>query len=138
MANFDIEFPQLIKTEGGYANDPDDRGGETYKGIARNANPKWVGWTTIDQIKKAHPKDFRKILDATPELQDKVKTFYKSKYWDCFCLDDVPSQKLAHQMFDHGVNAGQSRAIGLMQKILGMTVTNKWSEELLYNMQHYD
>ena len=51
MANFDIEFDKLIFTEGGYVNDPDDAGGETYLGISRKHNPKWDGWKKIDSFK---------------------------------------------------------------------------------------
>lgn len=33
----------MLIHEGGYSNDPIDLGGETYKGIARNAHPNWQG-----------------------------------------------------------------------------------------------
>ncbi len=33
MAKFDDEFEKVILAEGGYVNDPDDAGGETYLGI---------------------------------------------------------------------------------------------------------
>ena len=39
MANFDEEFNRIIFVEGGYVNDKDDAGGETYLGISRKANP---------------------------------------------------------------------------------------------------
>ena len=35
MANFDEEFNRIIFVEGGYVNDKDDAGGETYLGISR-------------------------------------------------------------------------------------------------------
>ena len=34
MANFDIAFNRTIIAEGGYVNDPDDKGKETYMGIS--------------------------------------------------------------------------------------------------------
>ena len=34
MAKFIISFQKTVTNEGGYINDPDDLGGETYKGIA--------------------------------------------------------------------------------------------------------
>ncbi|RYD50653.1 MAG: hypothetical protein EOP52_13405, partial [Sphingobacteriales bacterium] len=36
MADFLTAYKRTAVAEGGYANDPDDLGGETYKGIARN------------------------------------------------------------------------------------------------------
>ena len=39
MAKFDEEFDKVILAEGGYVNDPDDAGGETYLGISRKNNP---------------------------------------------------------------------------------------------------
>ena len=35
MANYDQAFQLILQNEGGYVNDPDDPGSETYKGIAR-------------------------------------------------------------------------------------------------------
>ena len=52
MAIFNLAYKKLEVAEGGYVNDPDDKGGETYKGISRKANPNWAGWISIDQIKK--------------------------------------------------------------------------------------
>ena len=33
MANFDLYFPTLLKHEGGYVNDPKDKGGATNLGV---------------------------------------------------------------------------------------------------------
>lgn len=132
MAQFKQAFDKLIVDEGGYVNDPDDRGGETYKGIARKFHPNWEGWSSIDSIKKHHPTTFKSVLDKTPELQDKVAKFYKERFWDVFRLDDISSQKLAEQMFNHGVNAGLTSAVKLMEKVLGLPVTGKFSTTL-YN-----
>lgn len=59
MADFDKAYFRTCKFEGGYANDKNDSGGETYKGISRVHNPKWGGWKIIDSYKKK--KIFRKI-----------------------------------------------------------------------------
>ena len=52
MAEFDISFQKVLSYEGGYVNDPDDPGGETYKGIARKMNSKWDGWVLVDLLKQ--------------------------------------------------------------------------------------
>ena len=131
MADFKSAYKKIEAAEGGYAFDPDDAGGETYKGISRRANPNWNGWMSIDAIKKAHPTTFKGILKKTPELEKKVQDLYKDKYWDCFELDDVPSQLVAEQMFDTAVNQGQTAAIKFAQRVLDLRETGKWSLDLL-------
>jgi lysozyme family protein len=36
MADFKQAYQLVLQNEGGYVNDPNDPGGETYKGVARN------------------------------------------------------------------------------------------------------
>lgn len=131
MAKFIDAYKKVLNNEGIYSNDPDDAGGETYKGISRRANPNWDGWISIDAIKKSHPTTFKGILKKTPELEKKVQDLYKDKYWDCFELDDVPSQLVAEQMFDTAVNQGQTAAIKFAQRVLDLRETGKWSLDLL-------
>ena len=131
MAKFIDAYKKVLNNEGIYSNDPDDAGGETYKGISRRANPNWDGWISIDAIKKSHPTTFKGIIKKTPELEKKVQDLYKDKYWDCFELDDVPSQLVAEQMFDTAVNQGQTAAIKFAQRVLDLRETGKWSLDLL-------
>lgn len=138
MANFNEEFNELILIEGGYVNDFDDSGGETYLGISRKNNPSWIGWKTIDSIKNQYgTSGITKRLKANISLTESAKALYKERYWDIMDLDDIPSQAIAHQMFDTAVNCGVSRAINFAQQVIGMTVTGKWSEELHYNLMKY-
>lgn len=131
MADFKTAYKKIEAAEGSYCFDPDDAGGETYKGISRRANPNWDGWISIDDIKKFHPTTFKDILKKTPELEKKVQDLYKDKYWDCFELDDVPNQLVAEQMFDTAVNQGQTAAIRFAQRVLDLRETGKWSLDLL-------
>lgn len=67
MAEFKPAFEQTIAHEGGYMNDPDDPGGETYKGVARKYWPKWLGWHIIDLLKRQ--AGFPANMDTNQELQ---------------------------------------------------------------------
>lgn len=107
--------------EGGYCNDPDDAGGETYKGIARNYNPTWEGWTIIDFMKRYD--DFPKCLETEENLQICVKRLYKQKYFDVYRGDDMP-EMLAMEMFDTGVNMGVGRAAKFLQIALNILNRN--------------
>jgi lysozyme family protein len=119
MANFEKAYEKTLNFEGGYSNDPNDAGGETYKGIARTYNGDWDGWVTIDECKKMVSCDkFPDCLDDKDDLQDNVHAFYKKKYWDINKLDDFASQDIAEEMFDTGVNMGVGRAAKFLQKSL--------------------
>ncbi len=137
MAKFNIEFDKLILAEGGYINDPDDYGGETYLGISRKNNPKWDGWKYIDKEKENGIKNITTRLKQNVYLTNSAKSLYKQKYWDVLELDDIPSQDIAHQLFDTCVNCGVSTAISIAQNVLMMTVTGKWSDELKHNLMQY-
>lgn len=138
MAKFDDEFEKVILAEGGYVNDPDDAGGETYLGISRKNNPKWVGWEVIDDIKKKYgTKGITSRLKKDVALTNSAKFLYKQKYWDVLELDDILSQNIAHELFDTAVNCGVKTAINIAQQVCMMTITGKWSEELKYNLMQY-
>lgn len=51
MAEFNLALKRMLGHEGGYSNDPDDLGKETYKGISRANHKNWSGWTQIDKYK---------------------------------------------------------------------------------------
>jgi len=117
MADFSVAYEKTMGHEGGYVNDPDDAGGETYKGISRVYNPSWSGWAIID-IAKGEP-NFPDSLESNMELQESVGLFYKDKYWDVNRLDeDTFAQSVGEEMFDTGVNMGVSRAGKFLQKSL--------------------
>src|SRR2546426_796362 len=69
MADFDYALTQLLKVEGGYANDPRDPGGETYKGISRVFWPNWSGWPLIDAAKSA-PKFHERLSENEHAIND--------------------------------------------------------------------
>lgn len=135
MATFDDAFKKVLKTEGSYVCDSDDSGGETYKGISRRYNLHWDGWTIIDEYKRRYKgKSLSKVLDVDDRLQDMVRELYKTKYWDIFELDDIPSQNIAYQMFDTCVNCGQAAAIRFAQASLGERIDGRWTLNLLHRL----
>jgi hypothetical protein len=52
MNAMDVALGFTLGYEGEWVNDPDDRGGETYRGISRVHWPKWAGWAIIDAEKQ--------------------------------------------------------------------------------------
>lgn len=138
MAHFGIEFDNLILAEGRYVNDLDDAGGETYLGISRKHHPYSNIWEDIDKYKiKYNKKELNKQLKSNTDITSRIANLYKNDYWDVFELDDVPNQKIAHQIFDDAVNRGITAATRLAEHIMGMTVTGKITKELLFNLKRY-
>jgi lysozyme family protein len=123
MADFAKAFRKTIEFEGGYVDDPDDPGGETYRGIARRVNPGWEGWKTIDRARKKD--DFPRILDNDARLQAAVRRFYKREYWDRFQGDAMASQEVADELLDTGVNLGVSSAVTFLQAALNILNRNQ-------------
>jgi lysozyme family protein len=108
MADFNSFFPTLLKHEGGFVNDPNDRGGATNKGVTfgtftlyakslLNVDP------TIDNL--------RALTDA------QAGVIYKSQYWDKVHGDEITLQPLANIVFDFQVNSGNN-AGKLLQRVL--------------------
>ena len=125
MADFKTAYEKTMKHEGGWANDPDDSGGMTWKGIARNYHPNWDGWTIIDSIKMGKTESqFEPLLFASSPLQIKVLEFYKKEFWDVIKLDKVTNQDIANELFDTGVNMHHSVAAEFLQRSLNATNRN--------------
>jgi len=122
MADFQQAFALTSFSEGGYNNDQDDAGGETYRGIARRFHPEWNGWPTIDGYKN-NVTDLEAVLAADKELQEKVCDFYKKKFWNPFLGDHITDQAIADELFDIGVNMGTGRAVTFLQE--GLNVLNR-------------
>ncbi len=119
MADYNQALQLVLQNEGGYANDPNDQGGETYKGIARNMNSNWVGWTLIDLQKKQG--NFPANLANSSELNAEIEQFYKVNYWDKVKGDDLADQRVANAIFDFAVNAGCGTSSILAQKVAEVT-----------------
>ena len=134
MAYFGDAFKKLSIKEGGYVNDKDDAGGETYRGISRKYNPTWQGWTMIDSYKKHYTvgsKEFKSKLDNDVQLQKLVWEKYKIGYWDVFELDDFNSQSWQSTGGSQPCPVFQVAAIKMAQRVLGLKETGRWNLDLL-------
>lgn len=138
MADFTKALAKILKQEGGYANDPDDKGGETYKGIARRFHPNSKMWIIIDNYKQecgGINSTFKTKLSKDKEISSEVSKIYKTDYWNPFQLDKVLNQKVAEQIFDDAVNRGVGAACKLCCSLLGLPVSTKPSSKLLSILQ---
>lgn len=128
MADYRHSIAKVLKHEGGYVNDSDDTGGETYKGVSRRNWPRWTGWAFVDQAKKK--PGFPTSLTKISGLQDSVIAFYRDNFWNKVGGDMIDDQDIADMLVDSAVNEGIKPAVRRAQKITGITQTGEFSEEL--------
>jgi lysozyme family protein len=121
MADHSLAHKEVMKVEGGYANDPIDNGGETWRGIARKFHPSWLGWRIIDKVKKANPGFttalLNRLLGADKELERLELAFYKVEFWDMIKGDQINDQATATMIYDNAVNVGITPAIRMAQQV---------------------
>ena len=92
-----------LSFEGELSNHPLDKGGLTWKGIARNAHPDWPGWAYIDRGQR--PPD------------SLVEKLYYERFWKPLRCDELPPP-VALLLFDTAVGTGIAPAVRLMQRTL--------------------
>ncbi len=107
ISNWQKSFELMLKSEGGYVNNPADPGGMTNLGVTKATWENWVG----------RESDEAEMRGLTPE---KVEPLYKKKYFDAVRGDELP-MGLDYLMFDFAVNAGAGRAIKTLQTAVGVT-----------------
>lgn len=104
MAELSPALTKVLRHEGGYVNDPDDRGGETKYGISKRAYPN---------------------LDIKSLTVGDAMAIYDEDYWQPLQLSQVEHQGVADLVFSLGVNMGTTAAARLLQQAcsnLGMEV----------------
>lgn len=108
MADFDKAFPKIASFEGYYVSQEwerahgDQHSGETYMGVDRIANPTWTGWAIIDKYKAQHGTpawNFR--FPQELGLEDLVKQYAKTQYWDVIHGDDIQNQDVAEMVLEN-------------------------------------
>src|SRR3972149_508638 len=123
MAQFSISYRKTSGHEGGYADNPDDRGGETYRGIARKRHPDWGGWLIIDRLKLE--SDFPKNIEVDPDILNLVIKFYHDNFWTAINGDAIQQQEIADELYDTGVNMGTGVAIKILQNSINILNKNQ-------------
>jgi lysozyme family protein len=104
--NFQKCLDLVLKSEGGYVNDPRDHGGETMMGVTKNAWSTWIKRPINDGEMARLTKE-----DITP--------FYKALYFDKAYCPDLPIG-VDYLVFDAAVNMGVGQAVRLLQRALGV------------------
>jgi lysozyme family protein len=100
---FDTFVDQLLSREGGYTNNPADRGGETAFGVT---------------VAVARENGYAGPMVALS--RDQAKAIYRAKYWakpGLYLIANM-SPKIAEELLDTGVNMGTGTAAIFLQRSL--------------------
>lgn len=108
MAKADVLKPFIISWEGGFVNDPYDRGGATNKGV------------TIGTFRSVYGKN--KTVDDLKAITDEQWLhIFKVYFWDKWRADDIINQSVANILVDW-VWASGPATIKKVQRILGVAI----------------
>ncbi|WP_308592627.1 glycosyl hydrolase 108 family protein [uncultured Porphyromonas sp.] len=110
MAKVEILAPYIKKWEGGFVNDPTDRGGATNKGVTLSTYTQYC-------MRKGYP---RPTVDRLRRLTDaEWLDILKSMYWDRWQADRIESQGVANILVDWVWGSG-AYGITIPQRLLGV------------------
>jgi len=102
---FDEAFKQTIGHEGGYVNDPDDKGGETKFGISKRSYPN---------------EDIRNLT------LERAKEIYYNDFWlkqSCHLMEGFTD--ISIEIFDTSVNMGRGKGAKIFQEALNLSNRNE-------------
>ncbi|WP_136621456.1 MULTISPECIES: glycoside hydrolase family 108 protein [Mesorhizobium] len=104
--NFARALALVLKSEGGWSDNPADPGGATMKGVTLANFRRYVK-------ADATMADLRSISDA------QVAAVYRRFYWDAVLGAELPDG-VDHAVFDFAVNSGPGRAAKYLQAAVGV------------------
>ena len=97
----------ILKHEGGYVDDPADRGGATNLGITQQTLSEWRGHSVSKD-------DVRNLTEA------EARDIYETRYLKKPKIDWLPFPHPQVFVFDMAVNHGPGRAIKILQKTINL------------------
>lgn len=115
----------IHRWEGGYVNDPADKGGATNQGVTQR---------TYDAWRKQHGKAPQPVKDIlAPEVED----IFREGYWRAAHCDEL-AWPLNLAVADTAFNSGPGRAIKLLQRAVGASPDGVFGPGTLARVQEAD
>lgn len=106
--NFPASVKLVLRSEGGFVDNPLDPGGATNLGITRATLSNWL----------RHPAS---VADVQSLSVDTATAIYQASYWNAIKGDSLPLG-IDYAVFDEAVNSGPSKAAKDLQSVLGVPV----------------
>jgi lysozyme family protein len=117
MKTFQDALAFVLKWEGGYVNDPDDRGGATNCGVTQSV---------YDAYRNSQNLGRRPVKDIN---RDEVADIYRMRYWRASRAEWLP-WPLSLAVFDIAVNSGVGRSTQFLNRIFGLGTSMEWTVAL--------
>lgn len=112
MADFNKYFEELLRHEGGYVDNSNDRGGATNLGVTIGV---WERYGYDKDGDGDIDKEDIKLLS-----KEDARMIAKKLYWDKVWGDYIGNQSIAEFLFDWAYNSGPATAIKKLQNILNV------------------
>jgi lysozyme family protein len=113
MANIKHLSPFILRWEGGFANDPDDAGGATMRGITL---------ATFKKYRKDTGKPEPDVTDLKNISEYEWEDILREYYWNPWQADDINSQAVANLLVGWGWGSGVKTAVMQFQKLMKLEV----------------
>lgn len=106
--SFAKAFELVLNLEGGFSNNPADKGGRTMGGITQKTYDAW------------RVRNGLLYADVAGITRDEEAIIYREMYWETTGCEFLP-ELIGIAIFDIAVNSGPSNAIRIMQRLAGVT-----------------
>lgn len=108
MKTVDELITDILRREGGFVNDPNDRGGATNWGITQSTLAEWRDHpVSVDEVRKLS--------------RDEAREIYRKVYFESAGIGDLPTE-LQAQAFDINVNGGLKPILARLTSYFGATL----------------
>lgn len=107
MADARILQPFILSYEGGFVNDPHDKGGATNKGV------------TLATYRSVFGSD-KTVRQLQNISNDEWHTIFRRHYWDRCQGDKIECQSIANMLVDFAWHSGVGRACKKLQEVVGV------------------
>lgn len=114
----DIALPFVLDQEGGYSDDPEDKGGATMHGITQATYDAWR------KFRGQESQPVKKISDF------EVSSIYATEFWNKAGCQTLPDA-VGLVVFDAAVQHGPAKSVKFLQEALGVDADGKCGAKTL-------
>ncbi|MBS9443985.1 glycoside hydrolase family 108 protein [Photorhabdus heterorhabditis] len=117
----------ILKHEGGYINDPDDRGGETNMGITFNT---WRAYAMDDLGIEPSSENLKRLT------KDQAEVIYYNHYWEPKGFCKIENSKIALMIYDWTITSG--KAIKEIRRLINsefdskLSISNSMDDDMIH------